>query len=199
MKNHAIKIISFLSSAKLRSFKMSTFYQRPNPSHPNSLPIPEHSGNCLEGYTFAATGVGISMTREEVIKLVEDCGATTLSTYSPKTKMQRVTTFLRGEQDPSDPKVEDARKRGIEIMDEKGLIERIINNTMYGPGHEQFIKPTHSFERRELEARGGKLPKPRKPRDTSVANKESKVVKPKDSTKPRINKKAALAAVAELK
>jgi hypothetical protein len=149
------------------------------PKNPKSLIIPDHSSDCLDGFVFSATGVGNSMTRDEAYALVQSCGAKVVKNFNVKTKVPRVTTLLVGEEDPSPRKVDFAQKSGIEIIDERGLVEIISNNTLHPRGNALFKEASIPIQLQEaIKAKMSGEKKPRKPRE-----KKERKIEPKPETK----------------
>ncbi|KXS17538.1 DNA replication factor C, large subunit, partial [Gonapodya prolifera JEL478] len=87
------------------------------PSALGSKDIPSGEENCLWGLTIVFTGELSSISREDAKDLVKRHGGKVTEAVSGR------TSYLVTGQDPGEKKVEEARTKGVKVIDEDGLFE----------------------------------------------------------------------------
>lgn len=100
-----------------------------NPPHLGETPIPIGKPDCLKDLTFAVTGTLPSCTREQITELIQRLGGRVTSSISGKTDI-----LLRGCIEVGPKKLQDAKTRGIKIIDEESLFKYLQStNPTYKP------------------------------------------------------------------
>ena len=100
-----------------------------NPPHLEEVPIPYGAPHCLDGITFTITGTLPSITREDAKELIERHGGRVTTSISGRTDV-----LLRGSIEVGPKKLQDAKARGIKIIDQDSLFDYLKStNPSYKP------------------------------------------------------------------
>ncbi|OHT12659.1 hypothetical protein TRFO_17488 [Tritrichomonas foetus] len=108
------------------AFKYNTGFHYGMGDHPpqlNQIPVPVGALGCLNGLSFVASGTMPSLTREMLKDLIEKYGGRLTGSISGKT-----TALIRGVEEVGQKKLEEAKKRGITVIDQEGLFTVIARS-----------------------------------------------------------------------
>lgn len=86
------------------------------------MAIPKGAANCLSGCVFVMTGTLPALTRARAKKLIEEYGGEVTSSINSKTNV-----ILKGYDEETSKKLQDAQKKGIQITDQEGLFKFIAS------------------------------------------------------------------------
>ena len=103
-----------------------------NPPQYGQIPVPSGSIGCLAGITFVVTGTLPSLRREEVKSLIEKYGGKVTGSISGRTDI-----IIRGCLEVGPKKLEEAKTRGIPVIDQEGLFKIIADSN---PFQQQVVK-----------------------------------------------------------
>ena len=86
------------------------------------MAIPKGASNCLSGCVFVMTGTLPALTRAKAKNLIEEYGGKVASSINSKTNV-----ILKGYDEETSKKLQDAQKKGIKITDQEGLFKYIAS------------------------------------------------------------------------
>lgn len=139
---------AFIQNAEKKT-KKKTPEKKENPRKNSSISfrrIPEGSPNCLKGKVFLVSGLMDSITREDVIQLIEKHGGKVVQTMS-----ESLTHLVAGNQ-ASGNKLKMAKEKKLPILDEESLFRMIekteqVKTTVVSIMDEGETQADHTLER----------------------------------------------------
>ncbi|KAJ3343135.1 protein transport protein S31 [Gonapodya sp. JEL0774] len=116
-KGESEKSVSASGPSRKQGFY--AYKNRAGPSSLGSKEVPSGAENCLWGLTFVFTGELSSISRDDAKDLVKRHGAKVTDAVSGK------TSYLVVGEDAGEKKTEEARTKGVKLIDEDGLFDLV--------------------------------------------------------------------------